>query len=277
MKTTLIFLSVFLSASLFGQINGTGVTDIDGNFYESVIIGNQEWLSTNLNTSRFSDGTPIQNIESDEAWQSITTPAWANYNNDENNQLVYGKLYNWFTVDYDQNICPTNWKVPSNNDWLMLKSYVMNNGYEGAEAFGLLATTGWGNGFNGDNNFGFSALPGGARSNFGWFEYIGEIAHWWSSTPFDDPFDDQAYFQLIVSAPSLGQGMPEGNAYPRNYGMSIRCIKDESNNLIELPNTSKMLFKILDMMGRETSFKPNTPLIYVYDDGSIEKVFSVEY
>ena len=41
--------------------------------------------------------------------------------------------------------------------------------------------------------------------------------------------------------------------------------------------TTKSLIQILDMMGRETSFKPNTPLIYVYDDGSIEKVFSVEY
>ena len=42
-------------------------------------------------------------------------------------------------------------------------------------------------------------------------------------------------------------------------------------------STSKNLIQILDLMGRETSFKPNTPLIYVYDDGSIEKVFSVEY
>jgi len=41
--------------------------------------------------------------------------------------------------------------------------------------------------------------------------------------------------------------------------------------------TSKNLIQILDLMGRETIFKPNTPLIYVYDDGSIEKVFSVEY
>ena len=32
----------------------------------------------------------------------------------------------------------------------------------------------------------------------------------------------------------------------------------------------KNLIQILDMMGRETSFKPNTPLIYVYDDGSTE-------
>ena len=42
-------------------------------------------------------------------------------------------------------------------------------------------------------------------------------------------------------------------------------------------NSPKHLFQILDMIGRETSYKPNTPLIYVYDDGSTEKVFSLEY
>ncbi|MDA7762448.1 hypothetical protein N8927_04595 [Crocinitomicaceae bacterium] len=45
----------------------------------------------------------------------------------------------------------------------------------------------------------------------------------------------------------------------------------------ELNSTPKQIIKIIDLMGRETTFKPNTPLIYVYDDGSIEKVFSVEY
>ena len=80
-----------------------------------------------------------------------------------------------------------------------------------------------------------------------------------------------------MSAIDLGQGMPVPSSYPRNYGMSIRCIKDESNQLSEILNVPKNLTKILDLMGRETTFKPNTPLIYVYDDGSIEKVFSVEY
>jgi len=56
------------------------------------------------------------------------------------------------------------------------------------------------------------------------------------------------------------------------------CNNDCSNtsSLTEL-TTSKNLIQILDLMGRETSFKPNTPLIYVYDDGTTEKVFSVEY
>jgi len=54
------------------------------------------------------------------------------------------------------------------------------------------------------------------------------------------------------------------------------CNNDCSVGINEL-STSKNLIQILDMMGRETTFKPNTPLIYVYDDGSTEKVFSVEY
>jgi len=52
---------------------------------------------------------------------------------------------------------------------------------------------------------------------------------------------------------------------------------DDFVGISELNSTPKQIVKIIDLMGRETSFKPNAPLIYVYDDGSIEKVFSVEY
>ena len=44
----------------------------------------------------------------------------------------------------------------------------------------------------------------------------------------------------------------------------------------ELSSTTKELLRIVDLMGRETTFKPNTPLIYVYDDGSTERVYRVE-
>lgn len=38
----------------------------------------------------------------------------------------------------------------------------------------------------------------------------------------------------------------------------------------------KELVKIVDQLGRETEFKPNMPLIYVYSDGSTKKVFTIE-
>ena len=50
---------------------------------------------------------------------------------------------------------------------------------------------------------------------------------------------------------------------------------NNTSSLTEL-TTSKNLIQILDLMGRETTFKSNTTLIYVYDDGSIEKVFTIE-
>ena len=52
--------------------------------------------------------------------------------------------------------------------------------------------------------------------------------------------------------------------------IDISCINTVS---IEELTNSKSLFRILDLMGRETTFKPNTPLIYVYDDGSTERVW----
>jgi len=64
------------------------------------------------------------------------------------------------------------------------------------------------------------------------------------------------------------------NIAPQQY-FSEDCGNDCTTSLTEL-STFKNLIQILDMMGSETSFKPNTPLIYVYDDGSTEKVFKIE-
>ena len=57
---------------------------------------------------------------------------------------------------------------------------------------------------------------------------------------------------------------------------STNCNNACSVGIEELYNTPKQLLRIVDLMGRETEFKPNTPLIYIYSDGSSEKVFEVE-
>ena len=65
--------------------------------------------------------------------------------------------------------------------------------------------------------------------------------------------------------------------YDEEQELIFDCADCSNTTSLGETTTSKKLIQILDMMGRETSYKPNTPLIYVYDDGSIEKVFSVEY
>jgi len=47
-------------------------------------------------------------------------------------------------------------------------------------------------------------------------------------------------------------------------------------NIPELYSKDKELIKIIDILGRETIVKPNTPLIYIYSDGSCERVFEIE-
>ena len=47
-------------------------------------------------------------------------------------------------------------------------------------------------------------------------------------------------------------------------------------NIPELYSKDKELIKIIDILGRESIVKPNTPLIYIYSDGSSERVFEIE-
>ena len=77
-------------------------------------------------------------------------------------------------------------------------------------------------------------------------------------------------FENHSSSPLMSQNMNEFNSILTGQWLP-------QVGLTSLDSANRKLIQILDMMGRETTFKPNTPLIYVYDDGSTEKVFSVEY
>ena len=41
--------------------------------------------------------------------------------------------------------------------------------------------------------------------------------------------------------------------------------------ILNITNTEKTLLKITNMLGQETPFRRNTPLFYIYDDGTVEK------
>jgi hypothetical protein len=59
---------------------------------------------------------------------------------------------------------------------------------------------------------------------------------------------------------------------------STDCGNDCSSSLdiTELNTTPKQLIKIVDVLGRETPFKPNTTLLYIYDDGTVERKMIIE-
>ena len=94
--------------------NNTGtVTDLDGNIYSTITIGNQIWLASNLKTTKFKDGTTIPLITGNTAWINLISPGYCWYNNDATTyKSTYGALYNWYSVNSGR-LCPTGWHVPS--------------------------------------------------------------------------------------------------------------------------------------------------------------------
>ena len=46
--------------------------------------------------------------------------------------------------------------------------------------------------------------------------------------------------------------------------------------VLNIKNTKKSLLKITDVLGRETPYKKRKPLLYIYDDGTVEKRIIIE-
>lgn len=109
------------------------ITDIDGNVYETVQIGEQAWMAENLKVITYNDGTPITLEENNTNWSNLSTEAYCWYNNDSvNNADPYGALYNWYAVQTGK-LCPSGWHVPSDSEWSELTTFLTNNGHSGTE------------------------------------------------------------------------------------------------------------------------------------------------
>ncbi len=215
-----------------GQTISEGtVTDIDGNVYTTVLIGTQEWLGENLRTSRFSNGDPISNVQSSSDWAVTTTPAWrmAYSTNYENN---FGKMYNWFVVGDQRNVCPSGWHVPSDDEWKELEltlgmpvSVIDGVGYwrgspENVGGKLKAVSTAWGSPNEGATNESmFTALPGGTIYSYtGDFGGLGNTGMWWTTS--DSSSDAWNRYMSFMHA-----GVHRSLTDKKN-GYHIRCIRD---------------------------------------------------
>jgi uncharacterized protein (TIGR02145 family) len=196
----------------------TTVTDIDGNTYNTVQIGNQVWMSENLKTTRYRNGGLIPNVTDGTAWSNSTTGAWSYYNNDVSNNAIYGKLYKWYTTLGDT-LCPTGWGVPTDAEWTTLTNYLGGESVAGGKmksvgtAYWISPNTG------ATNESVFSALPGGYRYNDGSFYDIRASAFFWSATEFGSSF---AWNRSL----SLSNGIVYRLNDNKSLGASVRCLRD---------------------------------------------------
>ena len=162
------------------------VTDIDGNLYNTVQIGNQCWMQSNLKVTKYRNGDNIPTGLSNSSWGSTFSGAYVSYLNSTINDSLFGKLYNWYAVGDGRGICPIGWHVPSNSEWTTLTDFLGGESVAG----GALKNTstqpipgGWNVPNTGaTNSSGFTALPGGWRDDGGAFRDLNNDGRWWSSS-----------------------------------------------------------------------------------------------
>jgi uncharacterized protein (TIGR02145 family) len=228
------------------------VSDIDGNSYKTIAIGNQVWMAENLKTGRYLNGDLIPIISSNSDWiNAYYTQADAScwYNNDSTNyDCPYGKLYNWHVVNDSRKVCPMGWNVPTDQEWLQLVNFIDPNGggvNGGSTGGDLLKSTGlqyWLNNSSlvSNNATGFSGITTGLRVNDGIFSSFGLGAGFWTST--ESPLENQVYYN-VLRYDGAGIAYTYG---PKETGLCIRCLSDtllvtsidfiEQDNFMIYPN-----------------------------------------
>jgi uncharacterized protein (TIGR02145 family) len=220
---------------------GDAITDIDGNIYNTVLIGSQCWMKENLKTTTYQSGTAIPNVTNSSAWENLTTGAYSWYDNDVNWKDKYGALYNWHAVVDPSGLCPDEWHVPDYNEWFTLVIFIGGSSSPNGNKLkscrqvnsplgGDCNTTEhpvWAqdNTHYGTDDYGFSGLPGGSRNSNGTFYNFGLLGIWWSSAEYSS--DDAWGRSLFYFFGNVGV-----NDYNKRYGFSIRCIKDELPTVI---------------------------------------------
>jgi len=185
--------------------------DYEGEIYETVVIGTQTWFQRNLNYA----------IGDSKCYDNRTPYC-----------TTYGRLYNWATAmglpdscntnscasqikANHRGICPESWHIPSTEEWTTLTDFA---GGSSTAIKKLKTSSGWNNNSNGQDSYGFSALPGGICYLDGGFTGVGDNGYWWNAT---ESVSDKAYIWYILSNSGLGKLSDN-----KGFLFSVRCLKN---------------------------------------------------
>ena len=282
-----LILLLFIPLVSFGQgeqlyADGTA-NDQEGNTFEWINYGEQDWSIENAEVVTYRDGTPILQVSDEAEWQSLTTGAWCYVNNDPTKR----KLYNWYAVagihDTDSStpkkeFAPAGWRVSNESDWLELKDYLISNGYnfdstiEGNKiAKSMASTVQWnessnegavGNNPSINNLSGFNAFPDGFRELESTFKDYGVGANFWVwmvNEGNTNPYYWLANYDNYLQTTSTN--MKEGLSVRFVRNASTASLNDFTNSITLFPNPSSQYINItidtemkavvFDLLGKE--------------------------
>lgn len=209
----------------------TTCSDIDGNIYKTIIIGEQEWMAENLRVKHYRNGDPIQKVEGNDEWCFMLEGAYCNYDNTIDSSTTYGILYNWYAVNDSRNISPKGWHVATDAEWQQLVDFLGGDSIAGnllkARKSDSLGVPIWGDD-GATNESGFSALPLGNRPGCSFLggAVIGRSfdAYFWTATARNNS-PTFAWGRWLIF--NNNTSVVSRAYHQKNYGFSIRCIKDK--------------------------------------------------
>ncbi len=205
-------------------------TDLDNNHYAVVTIGTQTWMAENLAylpsvspSSSGSDTISFYYVHGYQGTNVTSARATGNYQ-------TYGVLYNWPAAMNGepssnsvpsgvQGVCPLGWHLPGDYEWDVIANYLGGSSGAGGKMKETDTTHWYSPNTGATNASGFSALPGGFRSNNGNFGYVRTYGYWWSSTESDAL---NAWFRFTYTINGhLGRSFLN-----KRTGFSVRCLMD---------------------------------------------------
>ncbi len=207
----------------FVVVRAQTVTDIDGNIYNTITLGTQTWMQENLKTTHYNNGIAIPTTLLDTYNDSTVKYQWF-YNQDTTNLNTYGRLYSWYSLVSNEEVCPIGWHVPSQAEWLYVSNLLGGDSLAGYQ----MKDTGTAHWLNTEsavsNASGFTGLPGGFRGNSIVFLGLNTIANFWSATPWGSNSFPRAYcYNLQAASGALLESVAVANC-----GLSVRCVKNNS-------------------------------------------------
>ncbi len=206
------------------------VSDIDGNVYKTVKIGEQWWMAENLKVTHFRNGEEIPFADDTLEWRDNLTPLYCNYNFDTNYVSAYGRMYNNYAVEDSLGIAPDGWHVPTDEEWKQLEMYLGMSraeadetswrGTDEGEKLKEIGTIHWSSPNLATNETGFSALPWGFCSSYGYFYDINDRGMFTLSR-------GNAILPIMYRRMNFnGTGIVRSYGSNRSNGLSVRCVKD---------------------------------------------------
>ena len=216
----------------------------DGQSYKTVAIGDQVWMTENLNYKVY--------------------PSYC-FDNEESNCEQYGRLYVWSAA---MSACPSGWHLPSKDEFETLLSAVGGQEFAGKK---LKSSDGWNGDGNGTDAYGFSALPACKSDISGSCDAIGYCTHFWSSTLADE--ESKNSYHLYLYHDRAKAFIEIGG---KENGFSVRCVKGASSSSVASSSSEETESSSSSEEQSSSSVESSSSFEYIdMEDSRNDKVYKV--